>query len=74
MFFPSMDEFNALRLRVDKIEGSNQALKKAYGDLEKELKNLKIPDSGANQGEVDRLSEELARLRSEFESHKDWAT
>ena len=67
MFFPSMDEFNTLKNRVEKIENSNQALKKAYGDLEKEIKKLKIPDSGANQDQVDRLSDELARLRAEFE-------
>jgi len=34
MFFPSMDEFNTLKNRVEKVENSNQALKKAYGDLE----------------------------------------
>lgn len=74
MFFPSMDEFNTLKNRVEKIENSNQALKKAYGDLEKEIKKLKIPDSGANQDQVDRLQDELARLRAEFEQHKEWAT
>ena len=70
-----MDEFNALKIRVDKNEHSNQALKKAYGDLEKEIKKLKIPDgSGANQDQVDRLSDELARLRAEFDQHKEWST
>lgn len=67
MFFPSMDEFNTLKNRVEKIENSNQALKKAYGDLETQLKRLKIPDGGANQDQVDRLTDELARLRAEFE-------
>lgn len=36
-----MEDFNALRQRVDKLESSVAALKKAYGDLEKEVKKLK---------------------------------
>lgn len=74
MFFPSMDEFNTLKNRVEKIENSNQALKKAYGDLENQIKRLKIPDGGANQEQVDRLTDELARLRAEFDQHKEWST
>ena len=33
MLFPSMDDFKALKQRVDKLESSNTALKKAIGDL-----------------------------------------
>ena len=44
------------------------ALKKAYGDLDKALAKLRLPtDSGANQEQVDRLIDDLARLRTEFE-------
>lgn len=41
LFFPSMEDFNALKQRVEKLESGLAALKKAYGDLEKELKKLK---------------------------------
>lgn len=41
LLFPSMNDFNALKGRVDKLESSNAALKKAYGELEKELKKMK---------------------------------
>jgi hypothetical protein len=36
-----MDDFNALKQRVEKLESGLAALKKAYGDLEKELKKIK---------------------------------
>lgn len=49
MVYPSLEDFNSLRQRIDKVESSNAALKKAYGDLEKMIKNLKQPESGANQ-------------------------
>ena len=76
MNFPSLDDFKALKQRVDKLESSNAALKKAFGDLQKEineLKKLKSPESGANQEQVDRLEDELAKLRAEFEQHRDYA-
>jgi len=41
LFFPSMEDFNALKQRVEKLESGLAALKKAYGDLEKELRKLK---------------------------------
>ena len=41
LFFPSMEDFNALKQRVEKLERGLAALKKAYGDLEKELRKLK---------------------------------
>ena len=34
LFYPSMDEFNILKVRVEKVENSNISIKKAYGDLE----------------------------------------
>ena len=64
MLYPSMDDFNALKNRVEKMENAVAALKKAYGDLDKALAKLRLPtDSGANQEQVDRLSDELAKLR-----------
>lgn len=38
LVFPSMDDFNVLKHRMDKLESSNSSLKMAYGNLEKELK------------------------------------
>ena len=35
MVYPSLDEFNTLKNRVDKLENACASLKKAYGDLEK---------------------------------------
>lgn len=68
MVYPSMDEFNSLKQRVDKLENQVAALKKAYGDLDKALAKLRAPtDSGANQEQVDRLIDDLSRLRTEFE-------
>ena len=50
MLYPSMDDFNALKNRVEKMENAVAALKKAYGDLDKALAKLRLPtDSGANQ-------------------------
>ena len=48
-------------------------MKKAYGDLEKLIEKLKTGTGGANQDEVNRLNDELARLREEFEQHRDFA-
>ena len=49
MLYPSMDDFNALKGRVEKLENAVAALKKAYGDLDKALAKLRMPqDTGAN--------------------------
>lgn len=71
--FPSVDDFNTLKHRIDKIESSNNTLKKSYGDLDNQLKQVKQPESGANQEQVDRLTDELARLKAAFEEHRDYA-
>lgn len=73
MAFPSIDEFHALRARVDKLENALSALKKVYGELEKKLKALSLPGGGADQEAVDRLLAELNKLRAEFEEHRDHA-
>lgn len=74
MFFPSMDDFNLLKNRIEKLENQCMSLKKAFGDMDSKLQKLKVPtDSGANQEQVDRLQEELDNLRKEFETHRDHA-
>lgn len=74
MLYPSMDDFNALKGRVEKLENAVAALKKAYGDLDKAMAKLRMPqDTGANQEQVDKLMDELSRLRTEFEQHRDHA-
>lgn len=35
---------------------------------------MKQPESGANQDQVDRLTDDLARLRTEFEQHREFST
>lgn len=69
----SMDDLNDLKSRMDKAESGNASLRKAYGDLESLLKSMQQPEGGANQDQVDRLNDELARLRAEFEQHRDYA-
>ena len=34
MFFPSMDDFNLLKNRIEKLENQCNSLKKAFGDLD----------------------------------------
>lgn len=49
MFFPSMDDFNLLKNRIEKLENQCMSLKKAFGDMDSKLQKLKVPtDSGAN--------------------------
>ena len=49
MHFPSVDEFNLLRSRVDAIENQLASLRKAFGDLEKKMRGMK-GGGGADQG------------------------
>ena len=37
------------------------------------MKKLKQPESGANQEQFDKMLDDLARLRAEFELHKEYA-
>lgn len=67
MFYPSLEDFAAVKQRIEKLESASAALKKSYGDLDSQIKKLKQPESGANQEVVDRLTDDLARLRTEFE-------
>jgi len=73
MAFPSLEEVQMLRTRVDKLENALSSLKKVYGELEKKLKALNLPGGGADQEAVDRLLDELNKLRAEFEEHRDHA-
>jgi uncharacterized coiled-coil DUF342 family protein len=73
MQFPTVEEVNLLRNRVDKLENQLIALKKVYGDLEKKLKGMRTGGGGADQELVERALDELAKLRAEFEAHRDQA-
>lgn len=67
-----MDEFNLLRSRVDTLETMCSSLRKSLSDLEKKMKNQKV-GGGADQGALDALSDELNKLRKEFEMFRDEA-
>ena len=64
------------------LESASAALKKAQGDAEKEIKKLRLnrghggPSNGMNSAsldQVERLNDELAKLRAEFNKHRDYA-
>ena len=66
------------------LEQASSHLKKAYGDLEKEFKKLRFPSKSSGGGgptniitskeQMDRLMDELAKLRAEFDNFKDYAS
>ena len=72
MQFPSIEDFNLLRGRVDSLENQVATLRKALGDLEKKLKTQRS-GGGADNGLVDKCIDELNTLRAEFEAHRDEA-
>lgn len=72
MQFPSIEDFNLLRGRVDSLENQLASLRKAFGDLEKKMKGVRS-GGGADAGLVDKCVEELNNLRAEFEAHRDEA-
>ena len=72
MEFPSKEDFNLLRGRVDTLENQVAGLRKAVGDIEKKLKSLRS-GGGADQGLLDKCIDELNTLRAEFEAHRDEA-
>jgi hypothetical protein len=53
------------------------SLRKSFAEIEKKLKTLSgqpVDSNGADQEAVDRCLDELQKLRTEFESHRDFAT
>ena len=48
MDFPSKEDFNLLRGRVDGLENALSSLRKAVGDIEKKLKGLRAGGGGAD--------------------------
>lgn len=56
-----------LKGRVDKLENLIQGMHKKLQDMEKKLKG--VGGGGADQDLVDKLADELARLRADFEKH-----
>lgn len=70
LHFPSMDDFKMMRSRQDSLENQVASLRKAVGELDKRMRNLK-PGGGADEGVLNKCVEELQRLRAEFEAHRD---
>ena len=48
MQYPSVDEFNLLRGRVDKLENALMNMKKALDDMSKKMKNMSVGGGGAD--------------------------
>ena len=71
MQFPSIEDFNLLRGRVDTLDNQTSSCRKAIGDLEKKIKGLRPGGGSDNSGLVDKCIEELNTLRAEFEAHRD---
>jgi len=71
MQFPSIEDFNLLRGRVDSLENALAGLRKALGDMEKKMRGLRAGGGGADQGLLDKCIDELNSLRAEFEAHRD---
>ena len=40
--FPTVDEVDLLRTRIDKLENQNSAMRKSLSDIEKKLKGLTV--------------------------------
>ena len=57
----SQEDFDLLKGRVDKLENMIQGMHRKLQEMEKKLKG--VGGGGADQDVVDRLSDELARLR-----------
>ena len=73
MRYPSIGEFNALKIRVDKLEQALSSLKKVVSDLEKKLRDVNVGGGGCDTDTLDRIELELSNLRAEFEAHRDHA-
>lgn len=76
MKYPSIGEFNTLKVKFEKHESEHSSLKKLVKEIEKRLKDLNIQGGGgggADQESIDRLLDELNKLREEFEAHRDHA-
>lgn len=72
MHFPSMEEFNMLKGRVDALENQIGNIRKLVSELEKKIKGMgRGNGGGADQGMLDKVIEELNTLRAEFEAHRD---
>ena len=65
--FATKDELNLLRGRIEQLETMCSALRKAMGDLEKKMKSMSKLGGGADPDALAALSDELQKLRSDFE-------
>lgn len=70
---PSRGEFDTLKQRVDALENKIANIMKIMDGINKKLKGVQSGSAagGADQELVDRLSEDLERLREEFEAYRD---
>ena len=65
--FPSVDDFRMLRSRLDISENQINNLRKLIAELEKRIKNMKV----GGDTNLQPLLDEMSKLRSEFETHRD---
>lgn len=71
---PSQGEFNTLKNRVDFLENGNQALKRHMSGLEKQLSTKNMSTASGTNHETSLItSDDIDRLRMEFEQHRDYA-
>lgn len=71
---PSRGEFDTLKSRVDALENKIANVMKIIEGINKKLKGVQSGGSaagGADQELVDRLVEDLQKLREEFEAYRD---
>ena len=61
--FPTFDEVDLLRTRIDKLENQISAMRKSLSDIEKKLKGLTVQGGGADGELLEKCIDELRKLR-----------
>ena len=61
--YPTVDEVDLLRTRIDKLENQMSAMRKSLSDMEKKLKGLTVQGGGADGELLEKCIDELRKLR-----------
>ena len=61
--YPTVDEVELLRTRIDKLENQMSAMRKSLSDMEKKLKGLTVQGGGADADLLEKCVDELRKLR-----------
>jgi chaperonin cofactor prefoldin len=61
--YPTVDEVDLLRTRIDKLENQMSAMRKSLSDMEKKLKGLTVQGGGADADLLEKCVDELRKLR-----------